>query len=64
MDDETEMDDKQAVKILSEMLKRHEFSEEEKEAVRTAIGILGWTKLLEGYQENRKRARDRKLEDL
>lgn len=58
------MDDKKAVQILIGMLKKYSFTDEEKEAVREALGILGWTKLLEGYTERRKRARDRKLQDL
>jgi hypothetical protein len=57
------MDDKEAIKILQEIFKKYPLTDIEKEAVREAIGILSWTKLLEGYQERRKQARDRKLND-
>ncbi len=46
------------------MLKKYPLSEEEQESLRHAIGVLGWTKLVEGWKEQRKRARDRKLQDL
>lgn len=55
------MNDKEAAKVLQEIYKKYPLTDIEKEAVKTAIGILAWTKLLEGYQENRKKARDRKL---
>ncbi len=58
------MEDSKAVKILIEMLKRYPLTAEEKEAVKNAIGLMGWTKLVEGYVENRKKARDRKLHNL
>ncbi len=57
------MNDNEAVKRLTEILKRYPLTEKEQEAVRDAIGILSWTKLVEGMKENMKRARDRKLED-
>lgn len=59
-----DMEDKQAIEILLGLLKKHPLSDEEQEAVRHAIGVLGWTKLVEGWKEQRKRARDRKLKDL
>jgi hypothetical protein len=58
------MDDKKAIEIFTKMLKKYSLRDEEKDALRHAIGLFGWTKLLEGYEENRKRARDRKLKDL
>lgn len=58
------MEDKEVAKVLETMLTKHILTADEKEALRHAIGILAWTKLLEGYQENRKRARDRKLKDV
>ncbi len=58
------MEDKEAAKVLEAMLATREFSDIEKEALRQAIGVLAWTKLIEGYTENRKKARDRKLQDL
>jgi hypothetical protein len=41
------MKDKEAVDILSKLLKDNKLSSEEKEAVSVAIGILGWSSLLE-----------------
>ena len=58
------MEDKEAIEILTAMLKKYPLSDEENEAVRHAIGILGWTKLVEGWKEQRKRARERKSKDL
>ena len=53
------MDDKAAIKLLTGMLTKHPLSAEEKEAVREAIGILAWTKLMEGSKKSLKRARDK-----
>jgi len=47
------MDEKKVIEILTNLLKTHTLSDEEKEAIRTAIGTLAWTKLAEGYIENR-----------
>jgi hypothetical protein len=49
--------------VLTKMLMKYPLSDEEKEAVRDSLGILGWTKLLEAHTERRKRARDKRLED-
>ena len=57
------MNDKEAIAVLTRMLQEKSLSTEEQEAIRTAIGILSWTKLIDGYTEQRKRARDRKLAD-
>ncbi|MFA7309749.1 MAG: hypothetical protein WC050_02485 [Candidatus Paceibacterota bacterium] len=56
------MDDKKAIEVLTKMLAKYPLNDEEAEAVREAIGILSWTKLLEGMKENMKRARDKKSE--
>ena len=58
------MEDKEAIEILTTMLKKHPLSAEEQEAVRHAIGILGWTKLVEGWKEQRKRARERRAREF
>ena len=58
------MEDTEAAKVLEGILTTYELTSDEKKALRQAIGILAWTKLLEGYKENRKRARDRTLEGL
>lgn len=42
------MEDKKALEILTQILKKYHFSDEEKKAVETAIGILSWSKLGQG----------------
>ena len=39
------MEDKEAIKILMRMLDNGSLTDEEKEAVRTAVGILSWSAL-------------------
>ena len=51
------MEDSEAVKILIAMLKKYPLNADEKEALKTAVGLMGWTKLVEGFNENRKKAR-------
>jgi hypothetical protein len=58
------MEDSEAVKILIAMLKKYPLNDEEKEAMKTAVGLMGWTKLVEGFNDRRKAARDKKLKDL
>jgi hypothetical protein len=58
------MEDSEAVKVLIAMLKKYPLSDEEKEAMKAAVGLMGWTKLVEGFNERRKAKRDRKLQDL
>ncbi|MDO8521989.1 MAG: hypothetical protein Q7S08_01730 [bacterium] len=41
------MDDKAAIGILKRLLDAYPLTNEEKEAVREAIGILAWSKLIE-----------------
>ena len=57
------MDDKKAIQLLTEMLTKHPLSSEEKEAVREAIGMLAWSKLIEGRVKSMKRSRDKRLSD-
>jgi hypothetical protein len=57
------MNDKETISHLQEILKKYAFTDIEKEAIRSAIGILSWTKLVEGWVENRKKKRDKKLKD-
>ena len=58
------MEDKEAIEILTAMLKKSSLSKEEDEAIRHSIGILGWTKLMEGWKEQRKKTRERRMNDL
>lgn len=57
------MDDKEVIAVLTQMLRDHTFNEREEEAVRAAIGLMGWTKLVDAWKENKKRIRDKKLSD-
>ncbi len=57
------MEDKEAIAVLTNMLQTHDLSEDEQEAVRAAIGLLGWTKLVDAWKENKKKLRDKKLSD-
>jgi hypothetical protein len=50
------MEDKEAINILIRMLDKYSFSGEEKKAVSTAIGILGWTKLAQSRIKNKGKA--------
>ena len=40
-----EIDDKKAIEVLADLLEKKILSEEEMDAVRSAIGILSWSKL-------------------
>jgi hypothetical protein len=57
------MEDSEAVHVLIAMLKKYRMSEKETQAVRQAIGLMGWTKLVEGFNENRKKARAKRMKD-
>lgn len=48
------MDDKKAAEILISLLKKNSFTDEEKEAVQSAIGILSWTSLVNSRIKTRK----------
>ena len=54
------MEDKEAVSILIHMLQKPGLSENEIEALQTAIGLLGWTKLIEGKMKQIKKNRDKR----
>lgn len=54
------MEDKEAVAILIRMLEKESLSAQEREALKTAVGLLGWTKLIEGRMKSIKRSRDRR----
>lgn len=56
------MDDTKAIDVLTRMLKDPRLSEDEREAVKEAIGILAWSKLAEGRIASMKRARDRRAD--
>lgn len=56
------MEDKQAIEILMRMLDRDSLSDEEKEAVRTAVGILSWSALGQARIKNMGKAQKAKKE--
>ncbi|MDO8481712.1 MAG: hypothetical protein Q7S75_01345 [bacterium] len=55
------MEDKVAIGLLKRLLDKYPLDGDEKEAVRTAIGILAWSKLIEGHVKGIKKARDRNI---
>ena len=46
------MEDKEAIEILLKLLEKNSLSDKEKEAIRSAIGILSWSKLFKGRKES------------
>ncbi len=56
------MDDQQALKILSELIKEDRLNAEEKEAITKAIGILSWTSLAKNRFKHIKERRQRMLD--
>lgn len=55
------MKDNEVIEILTTFLTKYPLDENERDAVREAIGILSWSKLMEGYIERKKKARDRRM---
>lgn len=51
------MTDKEAIAVLTEMLRKYPLDEKEQEAIKSSIGILGWTKMLENKLEARRKNR-------
>ena len=58
MHDEIEMSDKQAIGILSELIDKYPLEESEVRAIKTAIGILSWSTLIEGRMKSIKKSQD------
>lgn len=60
------MEHKKALDILAHLQQNSSLSEEEKEAVGMAVGILSWTSLAKNRLKNHKvkREKDSKWEDL
>lgn len=56
------MDDKKAADILTKLLAKRLLNAEEKVAIETAIGILGWTTLAKGRLKALGKARKTKLD--
>ena len=57
------MEDKAAIEVLKRLQDKYPLADEEKEAIRVAIGILGWSTLMKGRMESMKRARDKRLKE-
>lgn len=56
------MDDKKAIEILLNLLNKYPLNDEEKEAVRSSVGILSWTSLAQGRAKAIKKKRDKDIE--
>ena len=56
------MEYKKAVNILISLLDRHSLDDEEKEAVLTAIGVLGWVSLSKSRMKALIKAKKAKLD--
>ena len=55
------MENDKAIEILKEMLDKPSLDAEEKEAVMTALGMLGWVKLSKSRMKVMKEKRDQSL---
>jgi hypothetical protein len=53
------MEDKKAIAILMNLLKKKSLDNEEKEAISSAIGLLSWTSLSQTRIKNLKAKRDK-----
>lgn len=56
------MEDQKAITILKNLVSKNIFTNEEKEAVMTAIGILSWTSLSKSRVKAQKAKRDKSTE--
>jgi hypothetical protein len=56
------MDNDKAIETLKKMLDKPSLNAEEKEAVMTALGMLGWVKLSKSRMKLMKEKRDQSLE--
>lgn len=57
------MEDKEAIVILTKLLHSGKLENEEEEALRTGLGLLSWTKLIEGRVKTRKARLEKKLDE-
>ncbi len=56
------MEDRKAIAVLSRLVEKGQLDSEEKEAVKTAIGILSWTSLSKSRIKAQKTKRDKSTE--
>lgn len=54
------MDHKTAIEILLKLAQKQVLGDEEKEAVMTAVGVLGWTSLAQSRLKNSNKRRTEK----
>ena len=59
---ETHMGDREAVAVLLRLREKYPLTEEEREAIGNATGILSWAALYESSVQNRKAKRLRDME--
>jgi hypothetical protein len=57
------MDDKEALNNFVMMLKAHRFTEQEKDTIKHAIGILSWTTLRKGVVSSIKNKQNKRKFD-
>jgi hypothetical protein len=57
------MDDREAIEILKKMMDRGSLKENEREAIRTAIGMLSWSKLIEPRMKSIKKSREKRMSE-
>ncbi|MDO8552315.1 MAG: hypothetical protein Q7S01_02160 [bacterium] len=57
------MEDKTAIDVLTKLISKYPLSDDEAEAVRSAIGILGWSTLMKGRMESMKKSRNKHLRE-
>ena len=56
------MEDNEAIKILLKLLDKNSLSEKEREAIRSSIGILSWSKLGQSRIKSIAKAQKAKLD--
>lgn len=57
------MNDKKAIETLTILLGKYPLGGEEEEALRLAIGILGWSTLAEGKGKAMREAREKRIRE-
>ena len=58
------MSDKESAEVLIKLSEKYPLNDEEKEALKNAIGVLSWTKFAETQMKKRGERRRGELDDL
>jgi hypothetical protein len=58
------MEDKEAARILLALLQKDHLTDEERRAVRVAVGVLGWTSLAEGRLKTMRARREQRFKKM